>query len=362
MIHPTPPPRILRSPSSDYSYDTPNYQRMPTPVFWNQYTQPPSHQTRTPSPRPPYPSSSVRPPRPSCPPILSSRLAPPSKLKARKYVIEAFRRIILHIDLVTLEEKGEGTPEEFTKALECYLKAVCRGHGHAHLSVGELFAQGKDVIKDEARAYEWYLKAAYQATSPIDRPLLPRLFWTTSKDLWSNQKTFHPWRMRVWSLKRNWRRGRGVRKRNWRDWRHYLGRNLKKRPRIYLWRRRRCLVRTLLMQQLRNRHTGNNPLTPRTMLMSRCCPLIPIRLMGICLGSVHIQCTAANQVPPNSTPATLNRRLRTPNTATQRLKPDWDSCTCGCLAASIARTPSSGTPKRLFKGMQRASVIWVTCF
>ncbi|KAG0367020.1 hypothetical protein BGX24_003440 [Mortierella sp. AD032] len=171
MIHPTPPPRNLRSPPSDYSYDTPNYQRMPTPVFWNQYTQLPSHQTRTPSPLPPYPSSSVRLPPLSRPPISSSRFAPPPKPKARKYVIEAFRKIILHIDLVTLEEKGEGTPEEFTKALECYLKAVCRGHGHAHLSVGELFAQGKDVIQDEARAYEWYLKAAYQGNAVAQRKI-----------------------------------------------------------------------------------------------------------------------------------------------------------------------------------------------
>ncbi|KAF9275437.1 hypothetical protein BGZ88_002332 [Linnemannia elongata] len=123
MIHPTPPPRNSRSPSSDYSYDTPNYQRMPTP------------------------------------------------LKDRKNVIEAFRKFILRIDLVTLEEKGEGTPEEFTKALECYLKAVCRGHGHALLSVGELFAQGKGVIQDEARAYEWYLKAAYQGNAVAQRKI-----------------------------------------------------------------------------------------------------------------------------------------------------------------------------------------------
>ncbi|KAG0287386.1 hypothetical protein BGZ97_007115 [Linnemannia gamsii] len=84
---------------------------------------------------------------------------------------QAFRKIILHIDLVALEEKGEGTPEEFTKALECYLKAVCRGHGHAHLSVGELFAQGKDVIQDEARAYEWYLKAAYLGNAVAQRKI-----------------------------------------------------------------------------------------------------------------------------------------------------------------------------------------------
>jgi TPR repeat protein len=51
------------------------------------------------------------------------------------------------------------------------LKAVCRGHGHAHLSVGELFAQGKDVIQDEARAYEWYLKAAYLGNAVAQRKI-----------------------------------------------------------------------------------------------------------------------------------------------------------------------------------------------
>ena len=86
-------------------------------------------------------------------------------------VKEAFRRIILHIDLVALEEKGEGTPQEFIKALECYLKAVHRGHAHAHLSVGELFAQGGDVVQDDSRAFEWYLKAAYQGNAVAQRKI-----------------------------------------------------------------------------------------------------------------------------------------------------------------------------------------------
>lgn len=84
-------------------------------------------------------------------------------------VKEAFRRIILHIDLVALEEKGDGKPEEFTKALECYLRAVCRGHGHAHLSVGELFAQGEHVVQDDSIAFEWYLKAAYLGNAIAQR-------------------------------------------------------------------------------------------------------------------------------------------------------------------------------------------------
>lgn len=91
--------------------------------------------------------------------------------RSRMDVNEAFKRIILHIDLVALQEKGEGTPEEFTKALQCYLRSVCRGHGEAQLSVGELFAQGENVAQDESRAFEWYLKAAYQGNAVAQRKI-----------------------------------------------------------------------------------------------------------------------------------------------------------------------------------------------
>ncbi|KAG9067529.1 hypothetical protein KI688_012312 [Linnemannia hyalina] len=177
------PPNALRDPrtlssSSTYSYEIPNYRTMPTPSFWNQmqaptqltqHTRVPYHQPRA---TPSHPPAS-RPPA-SRPP--TSRPAPTPKPRPRMDAKEAFRRIILHIDLVALEEKGEGTPEEFTKALECYLKEVCRGHGHAHLSVGELFAQGKDVVLDESRAFEWYLKAAYQGNAVAQRKISRLIF------------------------------------------------------------------------------------------------------------------------------------------------------------------------------------------
>ncbi|KAF9551440.1 hypothetical protein EC957_008109 [Mortierella hygrophila] len=163
------------SSSSAYSYEIPNYRTMPTPAFWNQmraptqYTRVPHHQPLATPSHPPI----SRPP-PSRP--LTSRPAPTPKPRPRMDVKEAFRRIILHIDLVALEEKGEGTPEEFTKALECYLKAVCRGHGHAYLSVGELFAQGEDVVLDESRAFKWYLEAAYQGNAVAQRKISRLIF------------------------------------------------------------------------------------------------------------------------------------------------------------------------------------------
>jgi TPR repeat protein len=86
-------------------------------------------------------------------------------------VKEAFRKIIVHIDLVALEKRGEGTPEEFLKALHCYLQAVRRGHGHAHLSVGELFASGDEVGQDDVRSFEWFLKAAYLGNAVAQRKI-----------------------------------------------------------------------------------------------------------------------------------------------------------------------------------------------
>ncbi|KAK5809852.1 hypothetical protein F5H01DRAFT_347678 [Linnemannia elongata] len=168
------------SSSSTYSYEIPNYRTMPTPAFWNQipapthYTRLPHHQPRA---APSHPPAS-RPPA-SRPP--SSRPVSASKPRPRMDVKEAFRRIILHIDLVALEEKGDGKPEEFTKALECYLRAVCRGHGHAHLSVGELFAQGEHVVQDDSIAFEWYLKAAYLGNAIAQRKASRLIFNQTNR-------------------------------------------------------------------------------------------------------------------------------------------------------------------------------------
>ncbi|KAG0299866.1 hypothetical protein BGZ97_003499, partial [Linnemannia gamsii] len=66
--------------------------------------------SRPPASRPP----TSRPPTSYSP---TSQTSSTPKPRARMDVKEAFRRIITHIDLAALEEKGEGTPEEFTKAL-----------------------------------------------------------------------------------------------------------------------------------------------------------------------------------------------------------------------------------------------------
>ncbi|KAG0276703.1 hypothetical protein BGZ95_007167 [Linnemannia exigua] len=78
-------------------------------------------------------------------------------------------RIVPHINLVLLQEKGEGSQQDFLKALECYLKAVKNGHAYAQFAVGKLYFDGNDIahdshsmgiIQDHTKAREWFTKAA----------------------------------------------------------------------------------------------------------------------------------------------------------------------------------------------------------
>lgn len=154
MLPPTSPPKLSRAVSNAHSSYRPN-RTIPPPSFWSQ-GQRTSHIAQPP-------------PRPA-----------PVKPRARMDIKEAFRRIIIEINLAVLEEKGDGTPEEFTVALECYLVALRqshsqgnqgRSHGHAQLSVGDLFHQGETVKQDTSRAFEWYLKAASQGNAIAQRKI-----------------------------------------------------------------------------------------------------------------------------------------------------------------------------------------------
>ncbi|KAF9082000.1 hypothetical protein BGX23_000203 [Mortierella sp. AD031] len=82
---------------------------------------------------------------------------------------EIMKKIAAHIDLEALHKEGDGSPEDFVKALECYLKSVPRGHAHAQVSVGDLFLQGQDVPQDTSMAMDWYLKAAFQGDANAQR-------------------------------------------------------------------------------------------------------------------------------------------------------------------------------------------------
>ena len=58
--------------------------------------------------------------------------------------------------------KGQGNPQDYKKASECWRKAADQGHAAAQNNLGVLYAEGKGVPKDLREAFEWWSKAADQ--------------------------------------------------------------------------------------------------------------------------------------------------------------------------------------------------------
>ncbi|KAG0374146.1 hypothetical protein BGX24_010795, partial [Mortierella sp. AD032] len=123
-----------------------------------------------PAPRPAPPTARHRRPPPATPHIVSR---PPVLLAVQQAPRPTARntmgRIALHINLALLQERGEGEQKDFLKALECYLKAVHKGHAYAQFAVGKLYFDGKDtaqdshslgVVQDYTKAMEWFTMAA----------------------------------------------------------------------------------------------------------------------------------------------------------------------------------------------------------
>ncbi|KAG0199233.1 hypothetical protein BGX33_011785, partial [Mortierella sp. NVP41] len=86
-------------------------------------------------------------------------------------VKEIMVAIAARVDLEALHAKGDGPPEDFTKAMENYLKTVHKGHTHAQISVGDLFLAGQGVQKSSSVAMGWYLKAAYYGDTNAQRKI-----------------------------------------------------------------------------------------------------------------------------------------------------------------------------------------------
>jgi TPR repeat protein len=57
---------------------------------------------------------------------------------------------------------GTGIPKDEAKAVEWYEKAAAQGHAEAQNNLGVMYDKGKGVPQDQARAVEWYRKAAAQ--------------------------------------------------------------------------------------------------------------------------------------------------------------------------------------------------------
>ncbi|KAF9092907.1 hypothetical protein BGX23_003839 [Mortierella sp. AD031] len=75
------------------------------------------------------------------------------------------RRIAANINLESLHEKCDGFPQDFKRALKCYLKVIRLGHAHAQVSVG-------DLIQDTSMAMGWYDKTVYQRNTSAQRRIV----------------------------------------------------------------------------------------------------------------------------------------------------------------------------------------------
>jgi TPR repeat protein len=55
---------------------------------------------------------------------------------------------------------GQGVPQDYAQAVQCYTEAAEQGHSLAQLNLADLFAQSQGVMRDEAKALMWLAKAA----------------------------------------------------------------------------------------------------------------------------------------------------------------------------------------------------------
>ncbi|KAH7028671.1 hypothetical protein BKA57DRAFT_443777 [Linnemannia elongata] len=100
-------------------------------------------------------------------PLTSRRQLNDPTTRAHKRVLDLNKvkmiigKIAVRIDLDMLHTKGDGRPQDFRKALECYLKTVQKGQAQALISVGDLFLNGQAVQQSPTIAMGWYLQAAY---------------------------------------------------------------------------------------------------------------------------------------------------------------------------------------------------------
>ncbi|KAF9096759.1 hypothetical protein BGX29_008448, partial [Mortierella sp. GBA35] len=140
------------------------------------------------------PMTTLRPPTRILVPQSSNRTpleTPSAQMCNRQLVLKtakaAIGKIGVHVDLIELHMKGDGAPDDFFKALGCYLRSVHHGHAYAQVSVGNLFLDGKGVPQDSAMAMKWYretdnlgdaaarakIDQAQLATAPLSRTTQP---------------------------------------------------------------------------------------------------------------------------------------------------------------------------------------------
>ena len=68
-------------------------------------------------------------------------------------------------NLGNMYAKGRGIMKDEAQAVEWYRKAAEQGYADAQANLGNMYNEGKGVIKDEVQAIAWYRKAAEQGLS-----------------------------------------------------------------------------------------------------------------------------------------------------------------------------------------------------
>ncbi len=69
-----------------------------------------------------------------------------------------------------LHEKGDGVPQDYTKARKWYEKAAAQGYAMAQINLGMLYKSGNGVPQDDVRAYMWFSLAAAHSTGNLQKP------------------------------------------------------------------------------------------------------------------------------------------------------------------------------------------------
>lgn len=64
--------------------------------------------------------------------------------------------------LATMFDEGQGVSQDDAKAIEWYTKAANQEYAPAQFNLAIMYANGEGTCKNEAQAFNWYLKAANQ--------------------------------------------------------------------------------------------------------------------------------------------------------------------------------------------------------
>ena len=86
-------------------------------------------------------------------------------IQTLKDIAKRFRKVLLahaQYKLGVMYKNGRGVQQDNAKAVEWYRKAAEQGHANAQYKLGVMYKNGSGVQQDNAMVVEWYSKAAEQ--------------------------------------------------------------------------------------------------------------------------------------------------------------------------------------------------------